>query len=147
MKYEDVPRPLVEHHPHIKMLIESQEKRATDRTYYRERDKASAERMDIIKDSKNVELKDFWCPICRTDFKGVAVKQVEVDWSNSVQYIAFYRTKCWKGHWVQRLITDKFKDSYWSKSLRVAKDRHDAHNDLLQPFESGFQLLYGRKNT
>jgi hypothetical protein len=28
----------------------------------------------------------------------------------------------------------------------VARDRGTHHNDLIQPFETGYQLLFGRKN-
>ena len=146
MRYEQIPRPAVEDHPHIRMLIEGQNRRALDRTYHQNREKELASRMKDIKDSPALILHDFYCHECRKDFKSVAVKQVEIDWNNKAQYVAFYRTKCWKGHWCIRHITDKLKDGYWTRSPLVSRDRGKHHADMLQPGETGFQLLYGRKN-
>jgi len=147
MKYEHTPRPGIEYHPHIRQLIETQDKRAADRTVFKDRERVGAERGEIIKDAKNVTLTDFWCEKCSKDFKGVAVKQEEVDWSRNGQNIAFYKTKCFQGHWCMRLITDKSKDAFWYRSRAVHKDRGSHYADMVQPGESGFQLLYGRKNT
>lgn len=146
MRYEQIPRPQVEDHPHIRFLIESQNRRALDRTYHQNREKELAARTAEIKDAPPLIVHDFYCHECRKDFKGIAVKQVEVDWNNKAQYIAFYRTKCWRGHWCMRLITDKLKDGYWTRSPVVSRDRGKHHGDLLQPGETGFELLYGRKN-
>jgi len=144
--YENTPRPLVEEHYHIRMLFESQEKRAADRTSHRDREKAREERESDIKAAKGKELKAFWCDTCKTDFLAEALKEVEVDWSNPAQNIAFYRTKCFKGHWCQRLITDTHKDNYFFRSKKVCQDRGKYSADIVQPWETNYQLLYGRKN-
>jgi len=147
MSYEHTPRPNIEYHPHIRYLIETQEKRVEDRIRFRENEKIATERDQLIKDAKLVELVEFWCASCREDFKGVAIKQVEQDWSCNGQWVAFYKTKCFRGHWCMRLITDKNRDGYWTRSRQVLRDRGTHFKDVLQPWESGFQLLYGRKNT
>ncbi len=139
------PKPLVEEHYHIRELIEAQDKRAKDRTYHQDRQKAADERMSDIKSEPAKIAKHFYCTDCEKDFVAEAIKQVEVDWSNSAQYIAFYKSKCFCGKWAQRLITDKFRDEYWFKSKKVAQDRGFHHNDLVQSFETNYQLLYGRK--
>lgn len=146
MKYEHTPRPNIEHHNHIRELIEAQEKRSEERDYSRNKQKALDERNELIRDNKMLELKDFYCRTCDDDFKGQAVKQIEVDWSNPTQMIAFYKSKCFKGHWCIRLVTDRHRDIYWFKSKRVAIDRGKHYADTLQPFETGFNLLYGKKN-
>lgn len=139
------PKPLIEEHYHIRELIDAQDKRAKDRTYHQDRQKAQEEHMSEIKAAPPKETKHFYCTDCQKDFVAEAVKEVEIDWSNSSQYIAFYRSKCFCGTWAQRLITDKLKDSYWFKSKKVAQDRGTHHNDLVQSFETGFNLLFGKK--
>ena len=144
-RYEHTPRPLIEDHHHIRDLIEGQERRTEDRVYHQNRIKANQERDKDIKDAKGQETKPFWCETCKLDFFGESIKEVEVDWSCPTQNIAFYRTKCFKGHWTMRLITDPHKDSYYAKSLMVAKDRGSHSLDILQPNETNFNLIYGKK--
>lgn len=148
MKYEHTPRPEIEQHPYIRMLIEGQEKRTEDRNLHRNREKALAERQQEIDSVKAVDVIEFYCSHCQEDFAHIAFKQVEVDWSNSSQNIAFYKGKheeC--GNWAIRHITDRFRDPYWYESKQVANDRGKHFADLLQPFETGYQLMYGRKHT
>jgi len=142
MRYESTPRPLIEDHYHIRMLIEGQEKRSADRTYHLEKGKNKAERQDLINEAKPFVLTEFYCQKCREDFKAQAIKEVEIDWSNSNQFIAFYKTKCFEGHWCIRLITDKHRDGYWTKSKAVLRDRGVHYKDTIQPHETGFNMLY-----
>lgn len=145
--YENIPRPAVEYHPHIRELIERQEVRTADRIYHQNKEKLAAERNAEIKDTKPREIKEFYCGECREDFFSWTIKQVEVDWTNKTQYIAFYRAKCARGHWCQRLITDRFRDNFYYRSRKVHRDRGVHYADTVQPHETGFQLLYGRKNA
>lgn len=143
--YENTPRPDIEHHFHIRDLIESQEKRVQDRNYHRNRLKDLEEREDDIKKANLVVVTDFWCDRCKQDFKSMAIKQVEIDWSNPAQRIAFYKSKCDKGHWCMRLITDKLKDAFWQRSRAIARDRGRHSRDILQEFESGYNLMYKKR--
>ncbi len=145
-EYDSTPRPEIENHYHIRMLIEGQEKRSDDRNYHRNKEKERDERDDLIKDSKLVCLTDFYCDKCREDFKGQSIRQVEQDWSCPTQRIAFYKSKCKKGHWVIRLITDRHRDGFFIKSKLMALDRGMHYADTIQPWETNFNLLYGRKN-
>ena len=138
------PKPEIENHHYIQDLINAQEKRVADRTYHQDRIKQNEERMSEIKAAATKETKLFYCTDCRKDFAAESIKQVEKDWSNMNQYIAFYKAKCPCGKWEMRLITDKNKDAYWYKSRRVASERGTHHNDLLQIFESNYNLLYGK---
>ncbi len=142
MRYESTPRPEIESHYHIRMLIEGQEKKADDRTYHLNKEKTKAERQDLINDAKPFVLTEFYCQKCREDFKAQSIKEVEIDWSNPNQFIAFYRTKCFEGHWCIRLITDKHRDGYWVRSKAVHRDRGVHYKDTIQPHETGFNLLY-----
>lgn len=140
------PKPLIEEHYHIDELIKGQEKRSADRQYHKDRVKGLKERDDLIKDSKLVCLTDFWCDKCKRDFKFVSIREVEIDWSCPSQMIAFYRSKCDKGHWCIRLITDKHRDGFFIKSKLTRIDQGSHYADILQPWQTGFQLLYGNKN-
>lgn len=138
------PKPLVEDHYHIQELIDAQEKRIYDRTTYRDRDKLNAEREDMIKEAQLVVVTDFWCQKCRKDFKSMSIKESYIDWTNSTQRIAFYRSKCDKGHWCIRLITDRQRDGFWVRSKLCALDKGNHQLDLVQPHETGYYMLYGK---
>jgi len=144
MKFNQTPHPTIEDHYHIQDLINSQEKRSNDRSYHRDKAKERAERDAVLLDSKRYTVTDFWCQECREDFKGRAVRQIETDWNNPEQRIAFYRSKCAEGHWCIRLITDKNRDGFWMRSKRLALDRGNHVADIIQPFQSGFNMLYGK---
>lgn len=143
--YDYTPRPEIEQHHHIRELIEGQDKRAKDRTYHRERVKAVEERDEEINKALWVILTDWWCDKCKKDFKSVGIKFVETDWSNPTQRVAFYRTKCFADHFCVRWITDKWRDPYWFRSRQVANERAKYANDILQEFQSGYNLMYGKK--
>lgn len=141
---DHAPRPLIEEHYHIRELIDTQQKRADDRTYHQNRAKAATERMDDIKAAAAKQVQPFWCEVCKDDFFAESIKEVESDWTAN-QYVAFYRTKHWCGKWCIRLITDRHKDAYYSRSRRIAIDRGKHFADLLQPFETNYNLMYGKK--
>lgn len=144
MNLDQAPHPLIEDHYHVRSLIEGQEKRSADREYHRNRTKDLEDRDSLIADSQLVAQTDFWCNTCKKDFKSQAIKQIELDWTSS-QRIAFYKTKCFRGHWCIRLVTDRHKDGFWQKSRLVALDRGNHFADTVQPFETGFNLLYGKR--
>lgn len=140
------PVPLIEEHYHIKELIENQQKRSDDRTYHRERVKSLEERNDLIGDAKVVEAKEFYCEHCREDFRAMAVLQVEVDWSNPRQNIAFYKSKHRKcGIWGIRLVTDRQRDGYFVRSRIMRLQQGFHHKDVIQPHEIGYNMLYGKR--
>ncbi len=139
------PKPLIEEHYHINALINAQEKRTADRVFHQNKLKELNDREDYITDSKPVIQTDFWCNKCKKDFKGQAVRQIEVDWSNTSQRIAYYKTKCFKGHWCMRLVTDRHKDGFFIQSKLMALDRGNHYADTVQPNETNFNLLYGKK--
>jgi hypothetical protein len=141
----NTPKPLVEEHYHIQKLIEAQQKRANDRTEYREREKARDERLSELRDAKPIVINDFYCDQCRKDFKAVAVIHIEDDWTCAGQLIALYKSKCRTcSKWSARLVLDKFKDPFYYRSRAVRLDRGKYHADLVQPHEDNFNLLYGK---
>jgi len=74
------------------------------------------------------------------------IREDERDWGNSEEVVSFYRTKCQAGHRCMRLVLDKLKDPYWQLSRKIAAERGHYAADILQPFESGYDMLYRRKN-
>ena len=147
MNLDHTPHPLTEDHYHIRELIENQDKRSKDRGYHQQRIKATEERTNDIADYKLVNIMEFWCQVCKIDFVSKTIKQVEKDWKDEKELIAFYKTKCWKGHWCIRLITDRYRDGYYRRSKRVARDREKHTRDTIQPYEIGFNMLYGKTNN
>ncbi len=141
MKLDQTPHPLVEDHYHIRDLIEGQEKRTAARVHHQNIEKQRDMFQKDVASVPNIALSDFWCKKCKVDFYARVRKELD-SWGD----FAFYRTKhrtC--GEWAIRHITDRARDPYWSLSKAVANDRDQHRDDLLQPFETGFNMLYGKK--
>ena len=135
------PRSIVEYHPHIQELVLAHEKRQADRQYHRDIEKMRDEAIKDIKIAPNFEKIHCYCEGCGREFTARAAKIVD-SWSP----IAYYRTKCRCGKWNIRRITDKLWDRYWFKSKEISKQRYENFADILQPFESGFNMLYKTKH-
>lgn len=139
--FKENPHPLVEDHYHIQELINAQQKRAEARTQWRERKKREEELDKNLASYKDIELLDFWCDHCKIDFVARSKKQLD-GWSK----IAYYKIKHRKcGMWCIRLITERFMDAYFFRSKKVAYDRMANATEMIQPFQSGFNLMYGKK--
>lgn len=140
MNYDQTPRPEVERHYHIRELIERQEKRSEERARINEIEKRRDQNLKDIAGFKDIELLDFWCDRCKVDFIGRAKKQID-----SWEPIAYYKIKHMCGQWSLRRITDRLRDLYFFKSKKVALDRGKAFIDMIQPFESGYNMVYGKR--
>lgn len=103
--------------------------------------------MQDIKDAAPKIAKLFWCDACKEEFVAETIKEVEVDWSNTGHYIAFYRTKHFCGKWCMRNITESWLDRYFAKSKVVALNRGKYYADTLQPFETNYEMLYSKKRA
>lgn len=143
---QHAPKPLIEEHWHIQDLIRAQEKRTQEREYARDKIKLRHLRDETIAEAPVRVIKDFWCHSCHKDFIAMTIKEVEQDWSNLDQRIAFYRTKHQEcGTWCMRNITNPLDDAFWYRSKAVARDRGKHSIDLLQPFENNYNLVWGKK--
>ena len=136
----ETPHPLVEDHYHVRHLIEQQERRTADKIKWRELKKQEDGFLKWCDGFKDIETFAFWCSHCDIDFTARARKQID-SWDN----IAYYKIKHRCGTWSIRLITDRELDPYFYRSRRVAIDRGQATNDMLQPFQTGFNMVYGKK--
>jgi hypothetical protein len=139
------PKPLIEEHYHIQELIDAQDKRTADRNYHRDKAKEKEERDKLIADAKLADMIDYYCKDCKKDFVKVSAKQVEIDWTNPSQRISFYKARCPCKAMCIRLITDRHKDPYWTRSKKVARDRGKHYADTIQPYQTNFNLLYGKR--
>lgn len=85
----------------------------------------------------------FYCKECKKDYFPKRVVKVEQnDWNTGGKF-RFWRSKhC--GVWNARLISQKIHDKFFIKSPSVCRDRRINKNDLIQPFETGFNMLYGK---
>lgn len=140
MNYDHTPRPEIEQHYHIRSLIESQEKRANDRAKHNDIEKSRDQNLKDIAGFKDFDTLDFYCKGCDRDFVSIGRKVID-----SWKPIAYYTTKHECGRWAIRHITDRHQDEYFFRSRKVAKDRGEAFIDLIQPFESGYNMVYGKK--
>jgi len=87
----------------------------------------------------------FWCVKCKQDFFPKRVIKVESqDWDNSGVFRYWRAKHC--GVWNVRLISQKVKDKFFIKSPSVIEDRRKHKEDLLQPTETGYDMLYKHKN-
>lgn len=85
----------------------------------------------------------FLCRVCNKDYFPKRVVKVEQNDWNTGGTFRFWRSKhC--GTWNVRLITQKINDKFFIKSPSVCRDRRLHKNDLIQPTETGFNLLYGK---
>lgn len=86
----------------------------------------------------------FYCSKCKEDYVPKRVYKVEsIDW-NTNGVFRYWRSKHCK-RWNTRLITDKIKDKFFIKSPSLIRDRRLMKLDMLQPGDTGFSMLYGRK--
>lgn len=140
MNYDQTPRPEVEKHYHLRNLIESQEKRSNDRARHLEIEKRRYQEIKDIAGFKDFDTLDFYCKRCDKDFISIGRKVIDA-WKP----IAYYTTKHECGSRAIRHITDRHQDPYFFKSRKVAKDRGENSNAMIQHFETGYQMLYGKK--
>lgn len=140
--FKENPHPTVEDHYHIQNLINRQTQRTKEKVAYQEAKKNQQAWQDLLKGFKDIELLDFWCDRCQIDFTARAKRQVD-SWDK----IAYYKTKHRCGEWAIRHITHRFRDAYFFRSKKVAYDRATNSREMLQPFQTGFNMMYGKKNN
>lgn len=87
----------------------------------------------------------FCCKVCKKDYFPKRIVKVEQNDWNTGGIFRFWRSKhC--GVWNVRLISQKLHDKFFIKSPSVCRDRRRFKLDMLQPTDSGFDMLY-KKNV
>lgn len=111
---------------------------------YRDNEKARDELKKEINTDEESPPQIFYCKRCKKDYLPKRIVKVDSkDW-NTNQLFRFWRSKHCKT-WNVRFITNKVKDPFWIKSPSVIQDRRKNALDLIQPGETGFSMLYGKK--
>jgi hypothetical protein len=110
----------------------------------RDIEKARAELKKELDVNEDIPAQIFYCKQCKKDYFPKRVVKVEQNDWNTGGVFRFWRSKhC--GVWNVRLISQKLHDKFFIKSPSVCRDRRRFKEDMLQPTESGFQMLYGAK--
>lgn len=138
-QFEYDPKPVVEEHYYIQDLINKQERRTAEKRRYRDQKAQENDRRDSIDGFPDIATLDFYCEHCKVDFVARAKKQID-----SWDLIAYYKMKHRCGTWSVRHITDRDRDPYFFRSKKIAWQRADKVVDILQPFETGYNMAYGK---
>jgi len=95
--------------------------------------------------NEEIPAQIFYCSKCKQDYFPKRIVKVEQNDWNTGGTFRFWRSKhC--GVWNVRLITQKIKDKFFIKSPSVCRDRRLHQLDMLQPFQTGFDMMY-KKNV
>lgn len=119
------------------------EARAT-RIAKEEAERPLKDRIRAIFDAPRFVKTDFWCNICRKDCTGTGSRQVSTIRPHAPT--AWYKGNCPLGHPMLRRITDKAEDPYYSQSMMIKRQRAEAADDLLDPSDPRFHVLYPKFN-
>lgn len=93
--------------------------------------------MGVNSETKRIVI-NFWCRKCRIDWKVIAKKY----WLNTV-FGEVWAAKCDEcGKLMVRLINDAPNDPYFRLSFKVKAERIKYANDVLQPNDPNFDILY-----
>ncbi len=127
-------------HPDVVKLENRLHKVWEDRDIQAQRDAVKNE----LEVNEEIPAQIFYCKVCKKDYFPKRIVKVEQNDWNTGGTFRFWRSKhC--GTWNVRLITQKIKDKFFIKSPSVCRDRRLHKNDLIQPTETGFDMLYGKK--
>lgn len=120
------------------------QQRIDERRAYREREKNrtqwTRDRFTAIAEAAQYAMTGFWCDECSRDVVAHACKIEQR--MNTDEPRAFYAAACPKGHRVIRRITDKHNDPYYHKSLIMRRERAERADDMLQPHDPRFRIVY-----
>jgi hypothetical protein len=129
-----------EEHPDVKRLSDKLHSNWEKRSIDELRESIKKER-DVDED---IPPNIFYCSKCEEDYYPRRVYKREVqDWNTKGIFRYWTSNHC--DTWNTRLITDKVKDKFFINSPSVQRERRLRKLDMLQPGETGFNMLYGNK--
>lgn len=128
-------------HPDVIQL----EKKLKD-TWHKRDIKELREKIAQEKDvNEDVPPSLFYCKECDKDYVPNRIYKREVqDWNTEIPF-RYWKARCHCDKWNTRLITDKVKDIFFVKSPTIKRERRLRKKDILQPQDTGYQMLYGNK--
>ncbi|MFA6095911.1 MAG: hypothetical protein WC767_03675 [Candidatus Paceibacterota bacterium] len=112
----------------------------------RDREKRKKEIEKELNVDESIPASIFYCGKCAVDFKPPGAFKVEEDDWNTGGKFRYWKARHTCGAWSKRLISQKLKDPFWKLSPSVKADRARYRRDMIQPNETGFNMLYGNKN-
>lgn len=116
--------------------------------------KWESDRRKVVEEAPSRQVMEFWCDHrkCKTDLIALAHKRrnwgYNLDTNTAYEVFplrAWYVARCDRGHEVVRYITDKSLDPYFMLSERLKRERFIAGDDLLQPSDPRFKVVYPRQ--
>lgn len=130
----------------VRKLENFLEKRFEEREAAKLEEAYKYENQKDIQESLESRPTDFYCRRCKCDYEDYRTTGiVESDWINPGKYIAKWNSKHKCGTWNIRYATDKHLDPYWTQSPKMKADQGNYYRDMIQPHETGFDMLYGTK--
>ena len=131
----------------IEKLEQRLEKRFQQRDREKEIEYAKYENQKDVQEALQTPITDFYCKKCNCDYEDLnASPIIETDWTQKGKYLVYVNSKHKKcSTWNRRYATNKNLDPYWVKSPKMKRDQGNYYRDMIQPHESGFDMLYGRK--
>lgn len=130
-----------------KELVDIIERNAKAREQERQKQRLEIMNEEEIKEGLKIPITAFWCDRCKVDYNDYKLTPiVESDWVKDEYQIAYWKSRHKCGAWNRRYITDKKYDPYWVRSKKMKKDRGNYYRDMLQPSDSGFDMLYKSKS-
>lgn len=128
-------------HPDTKRLSQYLHK-SWDRRDTEERREAAKRELDV---DEYVPAVIYFCTDCNKEYvRNRAFKVEEDDWITGGKF-RYWKTKHTCGKWCIRYISQKTKDPFFRLSPSLKIDRSKHYKDLLQPSQTGFSMLYGKK--
>ncbi len=131
----------------INKMEEFLQKRFDERDREKEKENILYSNQKEIQEGLEIKVTDFYCKKCKCDYEDYRTTAItETDWTQPGKYIAYWQSKHRKcGQINRRWITDKQYDPYWFKSPKMKRDVGNYYRDMLQPHETGFEMLYQHK--
>lgn len=137
----------MEDHDDFKRLDKIYQERFEERDREKTKEGYQKENELEVNDGIKTPLSDYYCKKCKKDYEDYRTTYlVQNDWERVGKKVSFWKSKhkpC--GTWNIRYITDKLHDPYWTQSPKMKKDRGNYYRDMLQPSDSGFDMLYANK--
>jgi hypothetical protein len=124
----------------LKRLIARYDKRRKERELKDKLERPFKERLQDIFSANKFVVTDFYCPVCKQDVSGTGFRQVCTIRQNYPT--AWYVSFCPSHHKIIRRITDKDTDPYYELSPLVKRQRYELRDDLLDPTDPRFKVLY-----